>query len=498
MQDMELLRDYALNRSEPAFAALVERHVGLVYSAAMRQLHDAHLAEDVTQAVFVTLARKAGHLSDRTILSGWLLIATRYTANAQIRTGIRRSRREQEAYMRCSLNEPSSAVWEQLAPLLDAGMASLGDVDRNVIAQRFFENKTAPEIADSLRLSEAATKKRIVRALDKLQRFFVKRGVDSTTSAIAGAISAHSVHAAPVTLANLVTAAALAKGTAASASTLTLIQGALKIMAWTKTKTAVVAGAVILLAAGVTTTIAVSNHERKIENDRKIEKLWRINKDLAPEQIDRLPPLLSVLPTKFGPPWSNRNSGSHGDKFAGARASLKSMAAYAYGFPQGRIRFAAAEPTNLFDFVATLPQGNQEALRRELEKIFGFVGHTETESADVLLLQIRRADSPGLRPPIMGKNDDYWARGVFHSSDEEIESGAPRFDGLVHYLEAYFKRPVIDQTGLTQHFAIELRWKELPGHPNPDGLKEVLLDRLGFELVPTNMPVEYLVMDKVH
>ena len=116
---------------------------------------------------------------------------------------------------------------------------------------------------------------------------------------------------------------------------------------------------------------------------------------------------------------------------------------------------------------------------------------------DVLLLEVKRANAPGLKPPVLEKNDTYWGIGVFHSSDEVIDTGAPRFDGLAVYLERYFKMPVIDQTGITQHFSTELRWKEVRGHPNHEGMEQALLDQLGLELVPDHQPVEMLVVEKV-
>src|SRR5580698_7679171 len=97
--DMVLVREYATRSSEPAFATLVERHVGLVHSAALRQVRDPHLAGEITQTVFLILARKAGSLSPKTILPGWLCRTTRYVSAAALKIQRRRERREEESCM---------------------------------------------------------------------------------------------------------------------------------------------------------------------------------------------------------------------------------------------------------------------------------------------------------------------------------------------------------------------------------------------------------------
>ena len=153
--------------------------------------------------------------------------------------------------MESTLNEAESAeTWNQIAPLLDGALEKLGQKDHDALVLRFFENKTFAEVGVTLGASEDAAKMRVNRALEKLRKIFTKRGVSSTTAIIAGTISANSVQAAPVALAKSVTAVAIAKGAAASASTLTLIKGALKIMAWTKVKTGMTAG-IVVLAVGL-------------------------------------------------------------------------------------------------------------------------------------------------------------------------------------------------------------------------------------------------------
>jgi len=254
--DHELLGEYDRSESEPAFATLVARYVNLVYSAALRFTGNPHHAEEITQAVFVILARKAGGLRRGVVLSGWLYQTARLTAANFVKGEIRRQQREQEAYMQSTLNEPDPVAWEQIAPLLEEAMGGLGETDRNAVVLRYFENRSVEEVGARLKLNTSAAQKRVARALDKLRKFLTQRGLAISGAALAGAVSTNSVHAAPAAVAKSVTALALAKGAAASGSTLTLINGALKLMAWTKTKIAIVAGVAALLAAG-TTTVAV-------------------------------------------------------------------------------------------------------------------------------------------------------------------------------------------------------------------------------------------------
>jgi len=280
--DLTLLREYAGHSSEEAFAALVSRHVNLVYSVALRSVRDPHLAEEITQAVFIILARKADSLGDKTILPGWLCRTARYAAANALKIQRRRQHREQEAHMQSILNEaanePESETWQEIAPLLDGAMERLGQKDHDALVLRFFENKNFAEVGVALGASEDAAKVRVGRALEKLHRFFNRRGISSTTAIIAGEISANSVQAAPVALAKSVTAMAIAKGAMASTSTLTLIKGALKLTAWTNAKTAIVTGAAVLLAVGGGTAIYEAQQNPTAGDPVELRVKWMVGK----------------------------------------------------------------------------------------------------------------------------------------------------------------------------------------------------------------------------
>src|SRR5258707_248524 len=248
LDDNALLKEYVEHGSEEAFATLVARHVNKFYSIALRHTRNAHQAEEITQAVFVILARKSRQLGKRVILSGWLCRTARLSAVTFVRSEIRRTRREQEAHMQNLLNESESEVWPQIAPLLDVAMAGLSGADHDAVALRFFDGKSMKDIGAALGASEDATKMRVNRAVEKLRTFFTRRGIVCSAAALTAAISANAVHAAPIGLAVSVSTAAPLSGTAIAATATATVT---KAIALATTPQALIAGiAAVALTAG--------------------------------------------------------------------------------------------------------------------------------------------------------------------------------------------------------------------------------------------------------
>jgi RNA polymerase sigma factor (sigma-70 family) len=369
--DMALLREYALRDSETAFATLVSRHVNLVYSVAMRQVRDAQLAEEITQAAFIILARKANLLGDKTVLSGWLCRTARYASADALKSQRRRKVREQEAYMQTVSNESGPDAWTQIEPMLEPALAQLGEKDHNAIVLRFFENKDLREVGLALGASEDAAKMRVSRALEKLRFFFAKRGLTLSGAMIAGALSAHSVQAAPVALTKTATVVALAKGATASGSTLTLIKGALKIMAWTKAKTVAAAAAVVILAA-TTTTVVV--REKNSAPGYPGDWIWEQNS----QTLARVPPMLLLRPSKR--PASSAPVELFGkNRYLAEGKTVKELLASVSSQMNSRAKLTvlASLPDDRLDCIVTLQDKWWVALESEITQRYHLTTHYE-------------------------------------------------------------------------------------------------------------------------
>jgi RNA polymerase sigma factor (sigma-70 family) len=246
MDERELLSKFVAESSGEAFAELVRRNADLVYSAARRQLGDSHLAEDVTQAVFVLLARKAA--SVKGLLAGWLINTTVYACRDARKLASRREFHEQQAaQMRSDQTQTAEeARWEGYAPALDEAMARLNREDREAVALRYLQSKNLKDVGKVLGVSEDAARKRVHRGLTRLRRLMSAKAVVPAVAVLAVHLAARASEAAP---AQLVATIAAGGGAAGNATTIGLIaQKASNAMKLYQLKIA----AMVLAAVGVT------------------------------------------------------------------------------------------------------------------------------------------------------------------------------------------------------------------------------------------------------
>ncbi|HTI69340.1 MAG TPA: sigma-70 family RNA polymerase sigma factor [Candidatus Limnocylindria bacterium] len=262
--DQQLLRDYQAGRSEEAFAELVRRHVDHLYSAALRMVCDAHLAEDVTQSTFLALARKAADLADRPVLSGWLHRTAQNLAAKTVRSDVRRRVREREvAIMNELLVAESEGVWKQVAPHLDAALGDLNDPDRDALLLRFFERKSAREMAQALRITDEAAQKRVTRAVERLRQGLEKRGVCVGATGLTVAVSAHAVQTAPVALAGTISTTIALSGASWITATNITTTTAQKIL---------ITASVLLLGAATPWVLQHRSHVRLREENESLRQ----------------------------------------------------------------------------------------------------------------------------------------------------------------------------------------------------------------------------------
>ena len=497
ISDLELLRNYCRQGSEAAFATLVQRHVNLVYSVAFRHVGIAAQAEEITQAVFVILARKAASLRPDTILEGWLHETARLTALSFRRGERRRQFREQQAYMQSTFQTPDdTAVWNQLAPMLDEALSRLGKKDRDAVVLRFFNEKNLREVAVALNVTEVAAQRRVHRAVEKLRKFFTKRGVALSAAAVMATISANSVQAAPAGLAKTVTALAVIKGATAGGPTLTLIKGALKLMAWTKVKTVVVVGIAAVLATGATTVIV----EKNISSNRAsiYEAIFEHPDGSSEARLEQCPPVLFVSPTRH--PNQERGIWTASGRGVFDGAQMAALVSWAYEFDQARVIMPANSSEAEYDYLNTMPSP-QNALREEIKRQFGLTAHRETRPTDVLLL----------RPSNRARLDSFLTKGgsfaCYGTAEGNIQhryfTNAPLSMLAEQMVQGYFEKPCVDLTDPNAKYDFTFQWEEprgLTGDARLAVLRPVIEDRinqLGLELVPTNMPLEMLLVDKM-
>ena len=251
----QLLTEYIQHGSETAFRELVTRYINLVFSAALRLVGgDTQLAQDVTQTVFIDLARKARDLSSGVMLGSWLYQRTFHVATTFIRGERRRQNRERKAVEMNSLQDHTPNNLAQIAPFLDEAILQLATEDRTAILLRFFEQRNFRSVGQALGSTEDAARMRVSRALEKLEVLLKHRGVSLSAAALGTLLGAEAITAAPAGLAVTVSVAALAGTAAGTGSGLTLT----KLLTMIKLKTTIIGA---LVVTGVAAPLEVQHHK---------------------------------------------------------------------------------------------------------------------------------------------------------------------------------------------------------------------------------------------
>jgi RNA polymerase sigma factor (sigma-70 family) len=296
LEAQQLLSQYVKDGSEDAFGELVNRYIDLVYSAAVRLLNqDTHLAEDVTQTVFLDLAQQARTLSPKVMLGGWLHRHTCFVASKTLRAQRRRQLREQHSVEMNPMQELTGAEFVSVAPLLDDAINQLGAEDRTAILARFYEQRDFRAVGEALGSTEEAARKRVNRALEKLHLLLKQRGVSVSVAALSSVLATEAVTAAPAGLAAGVAAGAVAGAAVSNATSLTV----LKIMSMTKLKTGLAAALVAAFAVPLalqhrTQTRLQQENEALQRQVQTIDQLTAENQRLA----DLLAQAAVPLPTR--------------------------------------------------------------------------------------------------------------------------------------------------------------------------------------------------------
>ena len=278
MDDSQLLLAYTRHGDRAAFQRLVERHINFVYAAAIRQIRDPHLAEDITQAVFLVFSQRVSRLKPGTLLKGWLFNTTRYAVANSRRADTRRKFHEREAAaMRSDMVREDH--WTEIPPHLDDAMARLSESDRRVLLLRFFEDLPLAAVGQALGISQDAAKKRVARALEHLRHLLVGRGSAGAGNSLDRVFQATSAQIAPAYLAKATVDLVLNNASGSSAA-FSLAKGATKMMSFARAK--LLAIQCVIAGASIGTVAVLAHSESKVVPSHPSEPVLVAMADAAP------------------------------------------------------------------------------------------------------------------------------------------------------------------------------------------------------------------------
>lgn len=254
-------------------------------------------------------------------------------------------------------------------------------------------------------------------------------------------------------------------------------------MALTKAKSAVVIGAAVLLTAGITTLVVDKVVYKNSWADNP--KYWETDSRVLGKVAAGV---FIFRPTRFtnggGGVWA-------GDRMVAKNYSVGDLVDNTYGFSQVRTVFPPDMPREHFDVMSTMTGGSTTLVKNELQKRFRLTAHPETRDTDVQLLKVQNPNPPGLKPHVGNRNSSSrGGKGIIKIQNLPLSG----FVGGT--IESRVGVPVLDETGLTGHYDLQLQWQRGPGESDKDAFVRAVREQLGLELVPATRPIEMLVVEK--
>ncbi|HEY7308763.1 MAG TPA: sigma-70 family RNA polymerase sigma factor [Gemmataceae bacterium] len=261
MSDTQLLERFVEQREEAAFAALIQRHGGLVRSVARRILHDVQAAEDVFQSTFLTLARRAHSIRNRGALASWLYGVAARLAWQTRKDDARRAVRERAATAARSEDVTEAAAWRELGALLDEELQRLPEKYRMPLVHIYFAGQTQEEAARQLKWSKGTLRRRLEKGKRLLHARLSRRGVSLSVGLMAAAVGQSAAEALPPSLVRQTLEEAMR---IVSRGTLLCVAG---MGSLTHAKIALALGLLIAAGAGVMTLQATPREQPRAEHD---------------------------------------------------------------------------------------------------------------------------------------------------------------------------------------------------------------------------------------
>jgi RNA polymerase sigma factor (sigma-70 family) len=195
--DGELLRRWNRERDEFAFAALVQRHGGLVLGVCKRVLRDVHAAEDAFQATFLVLAKKANVVRPPGVLGPWLYgVAYRTALKARGRTFRRLEVEQDYAEQKRGEFVPVQQEANDLLPIIDEQLNALPEKYRHPLVLCGVQGLGKAEAAERLGVPEGTVSSRLARGREMLRDRLSRRGIIVPLAAIIAFLKPSAAHAA--------------------------------------------------------------------------------------------------------------------------------------------------------------------------------------------------------------------------------------------------------------------------------------------------------------